>query len=195
VRVDKLDPWNARLARGMSGYLMPFVIISMHLLVVLIGAGYMARTKRAGIGLAPARTAPVVRSRRRSLAVTGGLVSGIVANLVLAALTFGYWLSPVVKGWFSRVNAELPAAANWLYPVLGGLFLANALLLVIVYLWQSWAVLGLVAVPLAQAAAIGNSGLGGTPALVFLVLALAPAALLILLLVTGPRPTMWEQMD
>lgn len=31
---------------GESGYLMPFVIVSVHLLVVLVGAAYMARTKR-----------------------------------------------------------------------------------------------------------------------------------------------------
>jgi NADH-quinone oxidoreductase subunit J len=30
----------------MSGYFLPFVIVSVHLLVVLIGAAYMARTKR-----------------------------------------------------------------------------------------------------------------------------------------------------
>jgi NADH-quinone oxidoreductase subunit J len=30
----------------MSGYLLPFVIVSVHLLVVLIGAAYMARTKK-----------------------------------------------------------------------------------------------------------------------------------------------------
>jgi len=46
VRVDKLNEPDATLRRGMSGYLLPFVIVSMHLLVVLIGAGYMARTKR-----------------------------------------------------------------------------------------------------------------------------------------------------
>lgn len=33
-----------------SGYLLPFVIVSVHLLVVLIGAGYMARTKRRAAG-------------------------------------------------------------------------------------------------------------------------------------------------
>jgi NADH-quinone oxidoreductase subunit J len=31
---------------GNSGYMLPFVIVSVHLLVVLIGAGYLARTKR-----------------------------------------------------------------------------------------------------------------------------------------------------
>ena len=31
---------------GGSGYLLPFVIVSVHLLVVLIGAAYLARAKR-----------------------------------------------------------------------------------------------------------------------------------------------------
>ena len=30
----------------MSGYLLPFEIVSVHLLVVLIGAAYLARAKR-----------------------------------------------------------------------------------------------------------------------------------------------------
>jgi NADH-quinone oxidoreductase subunit J len=46
VRVDKLEQTDERLRGGMSGYLLPFVIVSVHLLVVLIGAAYMARTKR-----------------------------------------------------------------------------------------------------------------------------------------------------
>lgn len=46
VRVDKLDQPDEQLRGGMSGYLLPFIIVSVHLLVVLIGAGYMARTKR-----------------------------------------------------------------------------------------------------------------------------------------------------
>ena len=33
-------------ARGMSGYLLPFEIISVHLLVVLVGAAYLARPKK-----------------------------------------------------------------------------------------------------------------------------------------------------
>ena len=31
---------------GMSGYLLPFEIVSIHLLVVLVGAAYLARTRR-----------------------------------------------------------------------------------------------------------------------------------------------------
>ena len=34
--------------RGMSGYLLAFEIISVHLLVVLVGAAYLARAKRDG---------------------------------------------------------------------------------------------------------------------------------------------------
>lgn len=53
-RVDKLEQPNDRLRAGMSGYLLPFEVVSMHLLVVLIGAAYLARTKkRATASAAP----------------------------------------------------------------------------------------------------------------------------------------------
>ena len=41
ARVDKESPDD-----GLSGYLMPFEIVSVHLLVVLVGAAYLARAKR-----------------------------------------------------------------------------------------------------------------------------------------------------
>lgn len=46
VRVDKLAESDATRAAGMSGYLLPFELVSVHLLVVLVGAAYLARTKR-----------------------------------------------------------------------------------------------------------------------------------------------------
>jgi len=46
VRVDRLDQKNPNLLPGMSGYLLPFEIISVHLVVVLVGAAYLARAKR-----------------------------------------------------------------------------------------------------------------------------------------------------
>lgn len=48
VRVDRLDPDRATkaLREGMSGYLLPFEIVSVHLVVVLIGAAYLARARR-----------------------------------------------------------------------------------------------------------------------------------------------------
>ena len=53
VRVDKIEQPDDVLRAGMSGYLLPFVIVSVHLLVVLIGAGYMARTKRRATAVGP----------------------------------------------------------------------------------------------------------------------------------------------
>lgn len=46
ARVDKLNEEDAASTAGMSGYLLPFEIVSVHLLVVLIGAGYLARAKK-----------------------------------------------------------------------------------------------------------------------------------------------------
>ncbi len=46
VRVDQANQQDDVLRQGMSGYLLPFEIISVHLLVVLIAAAYLARTQR-----------------------------------------------------------------------------------------------------------------------------------------------------
>lgn len=46
ARVDKLGDVPEALRPGMSGYLLPFEVISVHLLVVLVGAAYLARSKR-----------------------------------------------------------------------------------------------------------------------------------------------------
>lgn len=46
VRVDKAAVSDDPLAGGMSGYVLPFEIVSVHLLVVLVGAAYLARAKR-----------------------------------------------------------------------------------------------------------------------------------------------------
>ena len=45
-RVDQLEESDAVRRAGMSSYLLPFEIVSVHLLVVLIGAAYLARAKR-----------------------------------------------------------------------------------------------------------------------------------------------------
>lgn len=46
VRPDRLEQPNPALREGMSGYLLAFEIISVHLVVVLVGAAYLARAKR-----------------------------------------------------------------------------------------------------------------------------------------------------
>jgi hypothetical protein len=206
IRVDQLDEPNDQLRTGMSGYLFPFVVISMHLLVVLIGAGYMARTKRLTPGsLASAATLAALpaRPRRRNLAVLGGIVSGIVVNLGIGLLGLGYSKIPFVRTWVHQQMVRFHGstdlfpgeAADWLGPVLGGLFLASVVMLLVIDGWQRWGVVGLVVVTILQALALGNSGLDPRVAGVFLVIAMAPVALLIVLITTGKRPTMWEQMD
>jgi NADH-quinone oxidoreductase subunit J len=197
VRVDKLDESNELLRRGMSGYLFPFVIISMHLLIVLIGASYMARTKRVGLrsAIEPAPR-PVVQNRRHRLNVMGGIVSGVLVNFVLAALAFFYWLrGPGAGGVFGPVNSYLEPAARWLWPLLALLFLANVLLLIVVYGWQRWGVVALVLVTIGQALAIGNSGLPSAWAWIFLIIAMLPVVALVVVLNSRPLPTEWEQME
>ena len=46
VRVDRLKQPDETLRAGMSGYLLAFEIVSVHLVVVLIGAAYLARAKK-----------------------------------------------------------------------------------------------------------------------------------------------------
>jgi NADH-quinone oxidoreductase subunit J len=46
VRTDQAAQPDATLRKGMCGYLLPFELISVHLLVVLVGAAYLARPKR-----------------------------------------------------------------------------------------------------------------------------------------------------
>lgn len=46
LRVDQSEQPNSLLRRGMSGHLLAFEIISVHLVVVLVGAAYLARAKR-----------------------------------------------------------------------------------------------------------------------------------------------------
>jgi NADH-quinone oxidoreductase subunit J len=196
VRVDKLHEPNEVLRRGLSGYLFPFVIVSMHLLVVLIGAGYMARTKRfrhAALSSVP----PVARpARRHRASVMGGIVSGIIANVILAAVCLWHWLRPpAATGVLGRIHAALEPAADWLWPLLAVLFLLNVILLLVVHGWQRWGVIALGLVALAQGVAIGNSGLPPLWGFVFFVLAMLPVVALISALRSPPRPTEWELME
>jgi NADH:ubiquinone oxidoreductase subunit 6 (subunit J) len=45
-RIDQLDVPESDRRAGMSAYLLHFEIVSVHLLVVLVGAAYLARAKR-----------------------------------------------------------------------------------------------------------------------------------------------------
>ncbi|MFN0019056.1 MAG: NADH-quinone oxidoreductase subunit J [Pirellulaceae bacterium] len=204
-RVDQLDQKDPVLRAGMSGYLLPFVIVSMHLLVVLIGAGYMARTKRVGAGRLRERPIAAPRTdRRRNVVVSALLIFGAVINLVAAIKMFAVVpLRPMIaenKFGESITNLwklvpPLDTAPQWAFVMLGLLFLANVLLLVVVWNWQKWGVIGLVVIPLIQAWVMSQAGfrpmdIGGN-----LAIGLLPVVLIIALLCTGKRPTMWEQME
>jgi NADH-quinone oxidoreductase subunit J len=54
VRVDQLDQPSPLLRGGMCGHLLAFEIISIHLIVVLVGAAYLARARRRMAGRLPA---------------------------------------------------------------------------------------------------------------------------------------------
>lgn len=47
---EQANPSLPRTSGGMSGYLLPFEIISVHLLVVLVAAAYLARPKKRAEG-------------------------------------------------------------------------------------------------------------------------------------------------
>jgi NADH:ubiquinone oxidoreductase subunit 6 (subunit J) len=205
VRVDQLDEQNPVLRAGMSGYLLPFVIISMHLLVVLIGAGYMARTKRMSTSRLPQRTLAAPRTdRRRHVLVAALLGIGMVINLVAALKMFAVvpLRAMIAENKFGETASKiwhmippLDTAPQWTFMFLGLLFLANVLLLVVVWNWQKWGVYGLVVVPFIQAWVMSQGGFRPVDILGNLVIGLAPVLLIIALLCLVKRPTPWSQME
>ncbi len=204
VRVDKPDQLDPVLRGGMSGYLLPFVIVSMHLLVVLIGAGYMARTKKAGSLLdRPAPAAPPA-DRKHSWPVKGLLIIGMLMNLGAAGFAFaivpirsavaaGKLGEAATKAW--QTIPALTQSPQWAWIMLGLLGLANILLLVVVWRWQKWGAVGLVLVPLLQAAVMANAGFSQMDVVGNTVMGLLPVALLVGLLVVGTKPSEWSQME
>lgn len=205
IRVDKLDEESETLRNGMSGYLMPFVVISMHLLVVLIGAGYMARTKRARSASSYLQTQPHPQAalRKWSLPVLGGLASAGVVNAILAVVAFSLASGSMAASEdpsapskaISAVAGLFASSPAWLLPILGLLFALNVLLAVVTYLWQKWGVIGLVIVPLAIGGLLVAGNVVTWAAAAIAVALLAPAAMLVVLLCTTGKPTAWEMME
>jgi hypothetical protein len=79
VRVDE-PAAGAPVAAVRGGYLLPFEIVSVHLLVVLVGAAYLARAKRRrtprAIDVAASSVGPVVTARQAARSSASALVSG-----------------------------------------------------------------------------------------------------------------------
>lgn len=210
VRPDKLPgqyPTGtpALLPNSLSGYLFPFVIVSMHLLVVLVGAGYLARTKRGRPGSAAsarvATTTPARAQAKHSFLVNAGIMKGIVINTILAilCLTFSQWTSYLGSEDGSPTAQAIYGFAqrtpSWLPLVLAGLFAFNVLALAVVMQWQRWGVVALLLVPLIIFGLVASTPLGLMTAIVLLVLTMIPAAALAGLLFSGGRASAWSRME
>ena len=78
VRVDA-PAAGAPATAVRSGYLLPFEIVSVHLLVVLVGAAYLARAKRRrtprAIDVAASSSSPLAASSASSASSSGGVVA------------------------------------------------------------------------------------------------------------------------
>lgn len=183
VRVDKARQPDEQLQKGMSGYLLPFEIVSVHLLVVLIGAGYLARTKLSTRGV---RTATDASRGNVALPFTvkALIYLGAIASIAAGVACF------VLAG---SISGAIGLNLACMY-VVGGLFFMNVLLKLIVLARQKWAVSALVIVALLQAATLFWGGAGLLIAIGFAVVALLPIGLLIFLLCSGQR-SVWSQME
>jgi NADH:ubiquinone oxidoreductase subunit 6 (subunit J) len=189
ARVDAAAVADVRLRRGMSGYLLAFEAVGIHLLVVLVGAAYLSRTKRFVGG----RSRPIVsfepRARRRHPALSTFLGILIVTNVVLAALAM------MMPDWLQRNRPEiLVTPPAWLGIAISLLFLLTTLLLGVVWGWQRWGLVALWLVPIAQGVVLANSGLDRTLSVVIVVVLLLPIAALTAIVCTG-KPSVWSQMD
>jgi NADH-quinone oxidoreductase subunit J len=198
ARVDEQDESNQEVARGLSGYLLPFEIVSVHLLVVLIGAGYMARTKRRSSAAAPSAAAPREAAVKQYAA----------APTILLALLWLGDAALVITG-IVFVAAPPDAAAQlletlpeWLLPVLIFLAAARAFCTMAVMLWQKWGFFGLallsVVIPLLAAAALWGHAyrwwIAGA-AFGVLVINVIVVGVVHFLLTRVGRPSMWSQLD
>lgn len=189
VRVDVANASSGGSRRGMSGYLIAFEAIGIHLLVVLVGAAYLSRTKKFVSGRAPQVASYEARDRKRGLLVTVALVSGMVVNGILAIATFAGQAS------FQEDYPELLVnPPEWLFPLVSLLFLLSVLLLAVVWGWQRWGLFLLPLVPVLQVVLLAQNGFDPVLATVVGVVLILPLVGLIGLLFAG-KPSVWSQMD
>lgn len=189
LRFDNVGSSSPNIRRGMSGYLIAFEAVGIHLLVVLVGAAYLSRTKKFVGGPARQLASYEAKDRKRGTLLSGILVTGMVANGLLAVATFAGQAS------FQDDYPELLInPPEWLFPVVSLLFLLSVLLLAVVWGWQRWALFALPLVPVVQAVLLAQNGLNPALATVVGVALAVPMAGLIGLVMLG-KPSVWSQMD
>ncbi len=87
VRVDTPPPGSP--AGGRAGYMLPFEIVSVHLLVVLVGAAYLARAKRRKTPRAIDAVASAMPVEPVVASTASGVASGRPAGGAKSALVGG----------------------------------------------------------------------------------------------------------
>lgn len=188
LRPDKLAQEDEQLSRGMSGYLLHFEIVSVHLLVVLIGAAYLARARHTVEGrAAPTARAPLARTR--PIFATLILLLAIAAHAGCAAICF-------IPG--ATFKTQLPGVAlaePWLWPALGVCCALDALLLLVILNWQKWGFYALLVLALLEAGIVYGAGSGIPAALGTLGVAIVWLAILRGVLAIGGERGMWAQME
>lgn len=188
ARVDGAET-SPVLQRGQSGYLLAFQAVGIHLLIVLVGAAYLSRSKRFVPGRARPAAQASERTRPTNKLLSGVILTGIVMNLLLAVATLGGQAS--FQADYPDLLINPPA---WLFPVVSLLFLASVLGLAAVWGWQRWGLIALWTIPIVQAGLLATNGLNAGVATGLAVALLAPVALLTGLVFMG-RPSAWSQMD
>jgi NADH-quinone oxidoreductase subunit J len=209
-RIDKQDKENESRADGLSGYFLPFEIVSVHLLVVLIGAGYLARTKRrrAGAAMSAEAARAAIPAKRRAI------IPDIALTLLLAGDVVGVGGSIYCLAQLNELSIKigefdkgdfLRAAPDWFLPVVITLLAVRALCLLALLFWQKWGfgamVLISVALPIVMLMAYRNvenvnfSTIGMSIGAGMLVGNVIVVALVAALLARVGRPTMWSQLE
>lgn len=174
-------------------YLLPFEIVGVHLLVVLVGAAYLARTtqRTAGTRTVAASVMPVNRVRPFSLTLLLG--AGFLINLAIAGACF--LASEQINKAFIDAEVFKSAPANWLYPALGILFVTQALMSLVVMGWQRWGVIAMFIIPVIQSVCLAYAEIPMPIIGMLLILSLAPVAILCGLLFMGGKRSIWSEMD
>ncbi len=191
IRSDATEQADPLLRQGMSGYLLLFEVASVHLLIVLIGAAYLARTKRftPEYGSVPAVGRSQSR-KRRGLLATVWVVLWLVLDIAsLAILVYALARRDVMEGLLAETGAP-----RWL--ITASLLLTGLHILCLIALlgWQRWAFFALVALA-AVLVVINGLALGFLPALATAVSQGICLLILYGLLKVGGAHGTWAQLE
>ena len=189
-RVDLMEQVDEILRGGMSGYLLPFIIVSVHLLVVLIGAAYMARAKRVSGTAGPA--VPLdISDKKRNVITSLWLWAFLTLDLGFAFLALLY----------PQVIRELPAVGKYLADTSDSFMFGYGVALAVqgfcvaaVLGWSRWGVWGIILTAVVQliVAATNNIGLNGVAVIAIDQVIAAFGTVGVLML---GRPSSWSQLE